>query len=66
MTILDVALENGFHSHEAFTRAFVRQFGVTPSRFRRIAFAQATRPMGGVALRRLFAGALRGYIDGSG
>ncbi|UUO06617.1 AraC family transcriptional regulator [Blastopirellula sp. J2-11] len=30
-SVLDVALDAGYGSHEAFTRAFVRTFGVTPS-----------------------------------
>lgn len=34
-TILQIALEAGFKTHEAFTRAFERQFGVSPSEFRR-------------------------------
>ena len=29
-SVLDVALDAGYGSHEAFTRAFVRTFGVTP------------------------------------
>lgn len=33
--ILDTALEAGYNSHEAFTRAFKEQFGVTPAAFRR-------------------------------
>ena len=32
--ILDVALDTGYGSHEAFTRAFVQQFGVTPEQVR--------------------------------
>lgn len=32
--ILTVALEAGYESHEAFTRAFIERFGVAPSRFR--------------------------------
>jgi AraC family transcriptional regulator len=32
--ILSVALENGYASHEAFTRAFKEQFGVTPETVR--------------------------------
>jgi len=32
--ILDVALEAGYGSHEAFTRAFREQFGTTPERVR--------------------------------
>jgi AraC family transcriptional regulator len=33
-TILDLALDHGFASHETFTRAFHRRFGVTPAVFR--------------------------------
>jgi AraC-like DNA-binding protein len=34
-TILDIALETGFESHETFTRAFRRRLGRTPSSFRK-------------------------------
>lgn len=30
-SILDIAFDYGFSSHEAFTRAFKRTYGVTPS-----------------------------------
>jgi AraC family transcriptional regulator len=40
--VLDVALSCGFHSHEAFTRAFARQFGMTPRSYRARGFARAT------------------------
>ena len=33
-TILEVAVEAGYGSHEAFTRAFTRAYGVTPGRWR--------------------------------
>ena len=33
-TVLQIALDNGYASHETFTRAFVRRFGQTPSRWR--------------------------------
>jgi AraC family transcriptional regulator len=33
-TILDIAVAANYQSHEAFTRAFKRAFGVTPSIFR--------------------------------
>lgn len=33
-TILDVAVEAGYSSHEAFTRAFVRAYGTAPARWR--------------------------------
>jgi AraC-like DNA-binding protein len=34
-TILDIAIEANYSSHEAFTRAFVRAYGATPARWRR-------------------------------
>ncbi|TNC07147.1 AraC family transcriptional regulator [Methylobacterium terricola] len=34
LRLVDLALESGFDSQEAFTRAFGRRFGVTPGRFR--------------------------------
>jgi len=34
-TVLDVAVEAGYSSHEAFTRAFTRAYGVAPTRWRR-------------------------------
>lgn len=34
-TVLDVALETGWESHEVFTRGFRAQFGTTPSAFRK-------------------------------
>lgn len=34
-TILEVAVDAGYSSHEAFTRAFTRSFGTTPSQWRR-------------------------------
>ena len=33
-SILDIALDHGFSSHEAFTRAFKKTYGVTPSEYR--------------------------------
>jgi AraC family transcriptional regulator len=33
-TFLDIALAVGFHNHETFTRAFKRQFGMTPRALR--------------------------------
>lgn len=34
-TVLDIAVEAGYSSHEAFTRAFARAYGSTPARWRR-------------------------------
>ncbi|GIG00210.1 helix-turn-helix domain-containing protein [Catellatospora citrea] len=34
-TVLDVAIEAGYSSHEAFTRAFTRAYGTGPARWRR-------------------------------
>ncbi len=33
-TVLDIALDCGFHNHETFTRAFRRRFGTSPSEYR--------------------------------
>lgn len=41
--IVDIAVEVGFDSHEGFTRAFTRGFGVTPSRARSEGDVAATR-----------------------
>jgi AraC family transcriptional regulator len=38
-SVLDIALANGFRSHEVFTRAFQRQFGRTPAVYRAAALA---------------------------
>ena len=35
--VLDIALDSAFHSHEGFTRAFSRQFGLAPEEYRRTA-----------------------------
>lgn len=41
-SVLEIALEAGFHSHEVFARAFRRRFGCSPSRYRRVALAGAS------------------------
>ena len=45
MKIVDIALENGFSSHESYTRAFRKVFGMSPSQFRR-----SRPPIGGAQL----------------
>lgn len=34
-SILQIALDYGFSSNEAFTRAFVKQYGCTPNQYRK-------------------------------
>jgi len=41
--LIDVALDYGFSSHEAFTRAFKAEYGVTPAAYRRHPVAVALR-----------------------
>jgi AraC family transcriptional regulator len=41
-SVLNVALDTGFNSHEVFTRAFRRYFGVTPAAYRARALAGAS------------------------
>lgn len=41
--ILDIALECGFQSHEVFTRAFLRRFGMSPRAYRARGLAGGTR-----------------------
>ena len=43
-SVLDVALSCGFNSHEAFSRAFRRQFGLTPRAYRQQGFATPVTP----------------------
>jgi AraC family transcriptional regulator len=42
--VIDVALDSGYETHEAFTRAFRAMFGVAPSRYRRARPRPARRP----------------------
>ncbi len=44
--ILDLALESGYASHEAFSRAFRAQFGATPEAVRRRGSTPGLRPTG--------------------
>jgi len=44
-SVLNVALEVGFNSHEVFTRAFRRYFAVTPAAYRARALAGASTEM---------------------
>lgn len=35
LSVLDTAIKYGYHSHEVFTRAFTKVWGVSPSKFRK-------------------------------
>jgi AraC family transcriptional regulator len=50
--LLDIALENGFHNHETFTRAFKRMFGMTPAEYRRNGIKPPTYPKLNVLQRK--------------
>jgi AraC family transcriptional regulator len=41
-TVLDIALDCGFQSHEVFSRAFRRRFGMTPKKYRARGFVRGT------------------------
>jgi len=44
--ILDIALENGFNSHEFFSKTFKEAFGITPDQYRKnpIPLVQFAKP----------------------
>ncbi len=42
--VIEVALECGFHGHEAFSRAFRKRFGMTPSAYRARGFTGGAKP----------------------
>lgn len=48
-SILDIALDSGFASHEVFTRAFLRRFGMSPRAYRTRGLRGPRRP--GIAAR---------------
>ena len=61
-TILDIAIEAGFESHEAFTRVFRQRFGVTPNAYR--GRQNATRqPRVRAQLWQLAGAALRQHVE---
>jgi AraC family transcriptional regulator len=51
-SVLEIALDSGFKSHETFTRAFSRRFGVPPSRWRLSYGSQAVTTDGDDGRRR--------------
>jgi AraC family transcriptional regulator len=52
-SVLDIALSCGFNSHEAFTRAFQRQFDTTPRAYRARGFATTVTPAEAASHARL-------------
>ncbi|TJY42703.1 AraC family transcriptional regulator [Cohnella pontilimi] len=50
--ILDVALDHGFQSHETFTRAFKKMFGMTPAEYRQRGIRTPVYPRADVNSRR--------------
>ena len=47
-SILDIALEAGYDSHEAFTRSFKAAFGAAPSQFRHVSHQQTANAPSGI------------------
>jgi AraC-like DNA-binding protein len=64
--ILTVAVEAGFESHEAFTRAFRDRFGNTPQAYRRLGQANAQPRSRAVLWQLAVGGALRRHVEGHG
>jgi len=50
-SVIQIALDAGYESHEAFTRSFKAAFGAAPSQFRRIRRAQSATVISGVHFR---------------
>lgn len=44
-TVAEIAYEHGFGSHDVFTRAFIREYGMTPSRYRKNGIVQVNAPL---------------------
>ena len=65
-SILPLALEAGFASHEAFTRSFKRHFGKTPAEFRALPVATLQPGCRPVLWRQAFAAGLRRHVEASG
>jgi AraC family transcriptional regulator len=62
-SILTIALEAGFESHEAFTRKFRERFGHSPSAYRQLAMANAAPRLRGQIWQIALAGGLRRHIE---
>jgi transcriptional regulator GlxA family with amidase domain len=65
-SVLAIALDAGFGSHEAFLRAFWRRFSVTPTEFRnrdRRGGRNLIRGSATETWQRIFAAGLRAYVE---
>lgn len=62
-TILTIALDAGFDSHESFTRSFSRHFGHTPSTYRRMRAANLQPQDRKEYWRLIVAGGLRRHVE---
>ena len=57
--IIEVALDAGYDSQEAFTRAFERRYGRTPGEYRRVGRPRVLRPQLSVQPHDKWAGRIR-------
>lgn len=62
-TILAIAVEAGFESHEAFTRAFQRRFGFTPQAWRKLPRAPLQPRPRTELWQQVLAGGLRRHAE---
>jgi len=62
-SILTIAVEAGFQSHEAFTRGFRQRFGHTPFAYRQLAIANIAPRMRAQFWQIALAGGLRRHLE---
>ena len=61
--VLNIALDAGFNSHEAFTRSFAHRFGCNPADYRRLPHASLQPRDRGEYWRLALAGGLRRHVE---
>ena len=62
-SVLTVAVEAGFQSHEAFTRVFRQRFGHTPAAYRRLGSTSAQPRARAKLWQHIAASGLRAYVE---
>ncbi len=62
-SILSIALDAGYDSHESFTRSFARRFGHSPAEYRRLPEANLQPQNRGEYWRLALAGGLRRHVE---